>query len=183
VVVARAAVAAFVALTAIGVVVARARSGRPTPEPVAPPRIAVLPFENLGRADDEAFSAGITEEITSRLAGISGLRVVSRTSAKRFVGRTASMKDVGKALNADYVLEGTVRMDRASSGTGTARVTPQLIRVSDDTHVWEQAFDASLIPGEIFRVQGAIAAQVATAMNVTLLEREKGRMARGATRR
>src|SRR4029079_1430485 len=105
----------------------------------------------------------------------------SRTSARRFARSTATMKDVGKALNADYVLEGTVRMDRASGDTGMARVTPQLIRVADDSHVWEQVFDASLVPGAIFRVQGEIAAKVAAAMNATLLDREKGRLTRAST--
>ena len=176
------ALVAIAALAAAGVFAMRASNGRATATAAAPqPRIAVLPFENLGRADDEAFTAGITEEITSRLAGISALKVVSRTSARRFARSTASMKEVGKALNADYVLEGTVRMDRASGDTGMARVTPQLIRVADDSHVWEQVFDASLVPGAIFRVQGEIAAKVAAAMNATLLDREKGRLTRAST--
>jgi TolB-like protein/cytochrome c-type biogenesis protein CcmH/NrfG len=141
----------------------------------------VLPFENLGGPNEEPFAAGITDEITSRLVEISALRVVSRTSAKRFKGRAVSIADVGKALNADYILEGTVRTDRAANGAGTARVTPQLIRVSDDVHVWQHRFDASLTPGDIFGVQAAIATQVAAAMNVTILEPEKRRVARAVT--
>ncbi|MGH7696094.1 MAG: protein kinase domain-containing protein, partial [Gemmatimonadaceae bacterium] len=80
------------------------------------PRIAVLPFENLGADDDEPFAAGITDEITSRLAEISGLRVVSRTSAKRFAKRDMSVAELGKALDTDYILEGTVRTERTLGG-------------------------------------------------------------------
>ena len=174
------AAAAVVVLVLIGVFAIRGRSAAPKAA-AGPPRVAVLPFENLGSAADEPFTAGVTEEITTRLAEISGLRVVSRTSAKRFAKTAATMKEVGAALNADYVLEGTVRTDRAAGGTGAARVTPQLIRVSDDVHVWEQPFDAAIVPGEIFRVQADIASKVAAAMNVTLLAREKGRVARAAT--
>jgi serine/threonine-protein kinase len=147
----------------------------------SPPRIAVLPFENLGRTDDEAFAAGVTEEITSRLTEISALRVVSRTSARRFAGSDASMSDVGQALNADFVLEGAVRTDHVAGGAGMARVTPRLVRVSDDVQVWKQVFDVAMVPGEILRVQADIASQVAAAMNVTLLADERGRVARAVT--
>ncbi len=137
----------------------RVASGGPTT--AAAPRLAVLPFENLSTPDDEPFAAGITDEITSRLAEIRGLRVVSRTSAKRFKGRELSIAELGEALGADYILEGTVRTDRTAGGAGIARVTPQLIRVSDDVHVWQSRFDASLVPGDVFRVQADIARQVA----------------------
>ena len=146
------------------------------------PRLAVLPLENLGGADDEPFAAGISEEITSRLAEIGALRVVSRTSAKRFTGGQTSISEMGEALNADYILEGTVRTDRSEGGVGIARVTTQLIRVADDVHVWQDRFDASLVPGEIFRVQADIASQVAAAMNLTLREPERRRIARIVTR-
>lgn len=145
------------------------------------PRLAVLPFENLGSPDDDPFTDGITDEITSRLAEISGLRVVSRTSAKRFKGSNLSMQQLGKDLGADFILEGTVRTDRASGGAGTARVTPQLIRVSDDVHVWQNRFDASLIPGDIFRVQADIARQIATSLRITIGEAEGQRVDKSST--
>jgi serine/threonine-protein kinase len=147
-----------------------------------PPRLAVLPLENLGGADDEPFAAGISDEITSRLAEIGALRVVSRTSAKRFTDRATSIPEIGEALNADYILEGTVRTDHSEGGAGMARVTTQLIRVADDVHVWQHRFDASLVPGDIFRVQADIASRVAAALNLTLGEPERRRIARVATR-
>ncbi len=177
----RLAVAAAIVVVVAGALWAAWRLGPDGATPTSPPRIAVLPFENLGGADDEPFAAGLTDEVTSRLAEISGLRVVSRTSAKRFKGRELSIAELGKALNADYILEGTVRTDRATGGAGTARVTPQLIRVSDDVHVWQDRFDASLSPGDIFRVQADIARQVAANLRVTLQDTERVRIGNIAT--
>jgi serine/threonine-protein kinase len=145
------------------------------------PRIAVLPFENLGADDDEPFAAGITDEITSRLAEISGLRVVSRTSAKRFAKRDMSVAELGKALDTDYILEGTVRTERALGRPASARVSPQLVRVSDDVQIWQQRFDASLTPGAIFGIQADIAERVAAELRVSLAQPERARIAKIAT--
>ena len=150
--------------------------------PTHAPRLAVLPLANLGTPDDEPFTAGLTEEITSRLTQIEGLQVVSRTSALRFKDRGASVAEIGTALLADYILEGTVRTDRARTGVGTARVTPQLVRVSDDVRVWQRQFDVPLVPGEIFLAQGRIASEVAAALNVTLGDATRRRLSRIATR-
>jgi serine/threonine-protein kinase len=137
------------------------------------PMLAVLPFENLGTAADEYFADGITEEMTSRLAEISGLGVVSRTSAIRYKGSDKSLREIADELGVAYVLEGTVRTERGEDDTGRVRVTPQLIRVSDDTHLWTERYTASLTPGEIFSVQAEIAERVAGALNVTLLSPER----------
>ena len=162
------AVAVVVGIVAIGVAV---RSGGPAA--TGPPALAVLPFENLGAADDEFFADGITEEITSRLAAIGGLLVMSRTSAKRFKGTDQALPDIGRALRVEYILEGSVRIDRGPTGVAQVRVTPQLRRASDETNMWGQSYDASLVPGEILGVQAEIAEQVAAALNVTLLETEQ----------
>ena len=66
-----------------------------------------------------------------------------------------------------------MRTDRSANGSGQVRVTPQLIRVSDDTHLWSDRYTASLAPGEIFAVQANIAEQVTTALNVALLGPER----------
>jgi tetratricopeptide (TPR) repeat protein len=76
-------------------------------------------------------------------------------------------------LDVAYVLEGTVRTDRAPDATGQVRVTQQLIRVADDTHLWSESYTASLAPGEVFAVQSEIAEQVATALDVRLLGAER----------
>ncbi len=118
--------------------------------PAAPtddrPTLAVLPFENLGAPEYEYFADGITEEMTSRLAEISGLGVTSRTSTLRYKGTERALQDIAAELNVRYVLEGTVRTDRSPDGTGQVRVTPQLIRVSDDTHLWTDRYTASRLP-------------------------------------
>ena len=121
------------------------------------PRLAILPFDNLGRAEDDYFADGITEEITSRIARISGLRVISRQSAIQYENSDKTLQEIGEELGVDYVLEGTIRSDRAADGSGQIRVTPQLIQVSDDAHLWTNPYTANLVPGEIFGVQEQIA--------------------------
>jgi TolB-like protein len=133
----------------------------------------VLPFENMGAPDDEYFADGMTEEVTSRLAKISGLGVTSRTTALHYKGTGKSLREIGDELDVAYVLEGTVRTDRAPDGMGQVRVTQQLIRVSDDTHLWSESYTAGLAPGEVFAVQSEIAEQVATALDVRLLGAER----------
>ncbi len=167
-------VAAGVAIVAAAIVGWMALRPRP-PAPAGGdrPSIAVLPFENIGAPENEYFADGITEEMTSRLAQISGLRVIARTSTLRYKGTTQDIREIGAALGVDYILEGTVRTDRGPDGTGQVRVTPQLVIVSDNSHLWTDRFDASLLPGAVFEVQGEIAEQVARALNITLLGSER----------
>ena len=128
--------------------------------------IAVLPFENLGPADEEYFADGVTEEINSRLSMVSELGVISRTSTLQYKGSEKAMKEIGRELGVDYVLEGTVRWDR-SGGNSRVLITPQLIRVSDDTHLWSEQYDRVL--DDLFRTQSEIAGHVIEKLNVTLL--------------
>jgi serine/threonine-protein kinase len=137
------------------------------------PRLAVLPLGNLGSPDDEYFADGLTEEITNRLVQLSGLTVISRTSAILYKNHDKTLPQIGEELGVDYVLEGTVRTDRSSGGVGHARVTQQLIRVQDDAHLWSDGYTVELLPGEIFAVQADIAENVAQALGVTLLEPER----------
>ena len=175
------AIAAVILLAAVGLWIQRS-STTPRPGAGEPPRLAVLPLENMGGADDAPFAAGISEEITGRLAQIGALRVVSRTSAKQFSTREQRMSEVGRALNAEYILDGTVRTDRTVGGVGKARVTMQLIRAEDEEIVWQDDFDASLVPGDIFRVQADIASRVAATLKLTLREPERRQIERVATR-
>ncbi|HUD72740.1 MAG TPA: serine/threonine-protein kinase, partial [Dongiaceae bacterium] len=120
-------------------------------------RIVVLPFENLGAPNDAYFADGVTEEITSRLASVGGLGVISRNSAVQYAKTTKSTKQIGSELNVDYVLTGTVRWQRGG-GTSRVRVTPQLVRVNDDTQLWGDRYDREM--KDIFKVQSEIAEQV-----------------------
>lgn len=178
-------VAALVALGVLVVggyaVVDRIGGGGTPVTSAGPPKIVVLPFENLGSPDNEYFASGITEEIMSRLAQISGLRVISRQSATQYETAGKTLREIGAELGVAYVLEGTVRTDRTADGPGQVRVTPQLISVADDVHVWAARYTVSLVPGEIFGVQQEIADQVADAMDVTLLEADRQRLAEQPT--
>jgi len=137
--------------------------------------LVVLPFENLGATEDEYFADGLTEEITARLASVSGLGVIGRTSAVRYKNTDKGIKQIGEELGVDYILEGTVRWQRRLEGRGRVRVTPQLVRVSDATHLWASVYEEDL--ADIFDVQESIARQVASELNVTLLEPERRALA------
>jgi serine/threonine-protein kinase len=136
------------------------------------PRIVVLPFENLGADDDVFFAEGMTEEITARLAVIDGLQVISRTSARQYAETEKSIPEIGRELGVGYVLEGTVRWARDEGGTSRIRITPQLIRAKDDTHLWAESYDRVL--DDVFQIQSQIAANVVQALGVALGEGEQG---------
>ena len=160
--------------------VARYRGARAEPEGAAGPQtVAVLPFENLGRPDDSYFADGITEEIGNRLTGLSGLRVIARSSAKQYKGTTKPLRQIGQELGAAYVLEGTVRWEKAGDTTSRIRVSPELIRVSDGTSVWAHGYDA--VMSGVFSVQSEIAEQVAGALNVALAAPEREALAEKPT--
>ncbi len=134
-------------------------------------KIVVLPFENLGAADDAYFAAGMTEEITSRLAAAHSLAVISRTSAIQYDRTGKTIRDVGRDLGVDYVLEGTVQWDRRAGNASRVRVTPQLIKVADDTHLWSDRYDRTM--EDIFEVQSEIASAVVDQLGIALSAGER----------
>jgi len=133
-------------------------------------KLVVLPFENLGPTDHDYFADGMTEEITSRLATISALGVISRKSALYYAKKETPIQQIGKELGVDYILEGTVRWAVTPEGE-KVRITPQLIRVSDDTHVWAENYEKLI--DDIFTIQTEIAMNVAEQLGITLLEAER----------
>jgi TolB-like protein/Flp pilus assembly protein TadD len=135
------------------------------------PRLAVLPFEDLGPPDDAYFAAGMTEEIIGGLATVHGLEVVSRTTVTNYSRAGKQLREIGHDLGVDYVLEGTVRWDRSRPGKDRVRITPQLSRVSDDTQLWAEKYDRDA--ADVFAVQSDIARQVVRALGVTLSARER----------
>jgi tetratricopeptide (TPR) repeat protein len=102
---------------------------------------------------------------------VSGLGVISRTSAENYDQKGKTMKQIGADLGVDYVLEGSVRWDKAASGKGRVRITPQLVRVTDDTPVWSETYDREV--KDIFDVQTDIATHVVDALGVTLQGSER----------
>src|SRR5918996_2486066 len=103
------------------------------------------------------------------------LGVISRTSADQYRGTNKSLKEVGRELGADYILEGSVRWEKSSRGASRVRVTPQLIRVSDDRHLWAGRYDETI--EEVFQVQSRIAEQVASALDLALQRPEQEALA------
>lgn len=119
-----------------------------------PPRLIVFPFDNYGPDERANFALGITEEITSQLAMVPGLQVISRTTAVNYDRRGKTVRQVAHELDIDYILEGSVRWESHSDGTERVRITPQLIRVSEDAHVWSASYDRR--PDELLAIQSEI---------------------------
>jgi TolB-like protein/Flp pilus assembly protein TadD len=132
---------------------------------------AVLPFENLGTPEQDYFADGLTEEVTNRLSGLSGLGVIARTSAMQYKKTTKSLQQIGSELGVGYVLQGTIRWGTSGEGGKRIRVSPVLIRVSDGTQMWAQSYDA--VFSDVFKIQSDIASQVAGALGITLLQPER----------
>jgi serine/threonine protein kinase/tetratricopeptide (TPR) repeat protein len=156
------------AVLAAGVVLLLVRPWSPAPiKPSGKIMLAVLPFENLGNAEDEYFADGITDEITGTLAAMKELGVISRTSTILYKHTTKDLRQIAKELGVDYILEGTILCERGRD-SNRIRVIPQLIRASDDTHLWSEVFQRPLT--DIFSVQAEIAARIAGIMNIAVRE-------------
>jgi TolB-like protein len=138
-------------------------------------RIAILPFVSMSTSPDDAFFAdGMTEEIISTVSGISGLKVISRTSVMGYKGTNKKVKEIGRELEVGSVLEGSFR-----KAGNRIRVTTQLIKVADDEHLWAQNYDRNL--DDIFEVQSDVAKQVADALRVKILTPERERIEKKPT--
>ncbi len=166
-----AAIAGVVVMLVLGAVSVRSVLKSKTGEASEEIRLVVLPFANLGPPSDEYFAAGITDAITARLAGIHGLGVISRQSAVQYKSRERNAHAIGKDLSVEYILEGTVYRERPSDPNSKVRIIPQLVRVSDNRHIWSDILDDDM--SEVFRVQSDLAERVAQALDVKLLEPER----------
>jgi TolB-like protein/DNA-binding winged helix-turn-helix (wHTH) protein/tetratricopeptide (TPR) repeat protein len=117
--------------------------------------LAVIPLENLSRdPEQEYFADGITDDLITNLVKVSNVRVTSRTSIMRYKGTKKSIKDIGRELHVDAVVEGTV----TRSGN-RIRITAQLIQVSTDMHLWAEAYERDV--SEILTVQNEVATDIA----------------------
>ncbi len=129
--------------------------------------IVVLPFKNLGPSEDNYFAEGIRDEISNKLSSLSELGVISRNSADKYAGSSKSSKEIGAELGVDYILEGTIRWAKTKNKESRIRIIPQLVRVSDDTNIWSDAFDRTI--DDIFNVQNEIARNVVDKMGIKML--------------
>jgi serine/threonine-protein kinase len=129
--------------------------------------IAVLPFADMSAAkDQEYFCDGFTEELISELASAEDLRVVARTSAFAFKNKSGDIREIGKTLNADSILEGSVRRNG-----DMLRITAQLIRASDGYHLWSKSYDRK--PEDVLAVQQEIAELIASTLRKQLAPASK----------
>jgi len=137
--------------------------------------MAVLPFLNLSPdSSSQYLSDGITEELTTRLAQISGLRVAARTSAFQFQSRPRDIREIARRLNVGIVLEGSL-----ARSPERMHVTAQLISSRTGYHLWSASYDRQ--PEQMFEVQEEIVDQVAKALNVPLSNAQQARLAKPDT--
>jgi serine/threonine-protein kinase len=129
--------------------------------------IAVLPFVNMSSdKEQEYFSDGLSEELLNQLAQVPQLRVIARTSSFSFKGKEVDVATIAKTLEVANLLEGSVRKSGSS-----LRITAQLIRAADSSHLWSKTYDREMT--DIFKVQDEIAAEVVSALKLTLLPERK----------
>lgn len=134
----------------------------PKPLPDTPSSIAVLPFRNLTPDPaNEYFGVGLADELVHSLSRIEHLKVVGGTAAVSFKGKDVDVRELGKTLNVDMVLEGSIRRSK-----NKMRITVQLVSASSGFHVWSERYDRQL--SETFDVKGDIALAVVKALEVTL---------------
>lgn len=147
---------------------ATARPGRPKADKIM---LVVLPFLNLsGREEQDYFSDGLTEEMTTQLSRLNPERlgVIARTSAMRYKGSGETVEEIGRQLRVHYALEGSVRRTKSR-----VRIAVQLIDVSDQTHVWAESYERDL--GDVLALQSDVARVVAGEIQVKLGSRERRR--------
>ena len=131
------------------------------------PSIAVLPFADLSEEQDQGyFCEGVAEAILNALTRVKNLQVASRTSSFQFKNMSADIRDIGRQLSVNTVLEGSVQKSE-----NRLRITAQLINVKDGYHLWSKQFDAD--PKDIFKIQDEIAKSIAEAEALELSEQEQ----------
>ena len=139
------------------------------------PAVAVLPFLNLSaHPDDDYFADGITEDVIAQLSKIRALRVISRTSVMPFKARQQTLREIGTALGATALLDGTVR-----HAGDSVRIVAKLIDVATDQHLWAESYDRKLI--DIFAIQADVALHIAAALEAELSRDEHARVERQPT--
>ena len=162
-------VAGVVLLGALGVSWNAHKAAKESPPSASQkPRLAVLPLDNFsGHSEDEYFSDGMTEELISRLSRIEGLDVIARTSVMQYKGKNKSITDIGRELNVNKILEGSVRKAK-----NKVRITVQLIDVANQVHLWSADYDHDL--NDIFTTQSDISGKVAKALHLQLVSAGTG---------
>ena len=133
--------------------------------------IIVLPFDNMSPDPGDAyFSDGLTEEIIARLSNLQSLRVISRSSAMVLKGTQKDVRTIGKELDVQFVLEGSVR-----KAGNDLRITAQLIDAATDAHLWSERYEGVL--DDVFEIQETVSQSIVGALNLTLSVDEQKKLA------
>ena len=136
--------------------------------------LAVLPFANVGSADDEYFADGMSDAVRGKLAALDGMVVIASSSTGSYRNTTKAPREIGRELGVRYLLRGTVRWARSADGTRRVQVNPELIAAQTGITAWQEPFDAVL--SDVFAVQGEIASRVASALSVNLLAPQRAQL-------
>src|SRR5262245_28739392 len=148
------------------------RDALPLPEK---PSIIVLPFDNMSNdPEQDYFSDGITEDITSDLSKISSLFVIARNSAFTYKGKAVKVQDVSREMGVRYVLEGSVR-----KADNQVRITTQLVDATTGGHLWSERYDRPL--KDVFALQDEIVQKIITTLKLQLTLWEQGALVRKTT--
>jgi TolB-like protein/DNA-binding winged helix-turn-helix (wHTH) protein len=132
--------------------------------------IAVLPLQNLSNdPNQEYFSDGITDALTTELAQIGALRVISRTSAEHFKGTRETLPEIGRKLNVEAIVEGSV-----TRSENRVRITAQLIEAQNDRHLWAKSYERDL--RDVLTLQDKVARDIAEEIRVKLTPEERTRL-------
>jgi TolB-like protein/tetratricopeptide (TPR) repeat protein len=172
--------AAILLLAFAGVFLWR-RSHPGSGEVAAVKRVAVLPFENLGAAEDDYFADGISDEIRGKLTSLPGVEVIARGSSVPYKKTRKTPSQIAQELGVGYLLTATVRWEKSAGGS-RVHVTPELVEVKEagaPTAKWQHGFDAALT--DVFAVQSVIASRVAQALGVALGAGEEKRLSEKPT--
>jgi serine/threonine protein kinase/tetratricopeptide (TPR) repeat protein len=129
--------------------------------------LAVLPMENLGAPDDQYFADGVMDAITTDLARMGGIAVISRASVIEYRDSRKDVRQIGSELGCQLLVTGTVYWDKSSS-PNRVRVHASLIDAPNDTHLWADSYEGVL--SDIFDLQSRIARDVATELQLVLHE-------------
>ena len=158
----------------LGVLLDLSGFGQPLVNPALPdkPSLVVLPFQNMSNdPDQEYFSDGITEDLTTDLSRLRSAFVISRNSAFTYKGKPVRVDQVGRELGVRYVIEGSVQKSE-----GRVRITAQLIDASNGHHVWSRRYDREL--ADVFALQSELVDDIVTSLPSQIREAEMQRARR-----
>ncbi|HUR93677.1 MAG TPA: protein kinase [Gemmatimonadales bacterium] len=154
-------------------------SGNGVAEETATARLAVLPFENVGDAENAYFADGVADAVRGKLSALPGLQVIASSSSDQYREAAKSPRDIGRELGAQYLLVGKVRWQRGVK-TSRVQVSPELIEASSGTTRWQQLFDAPLT--DVFGMQEEITRGVADALELRMNDVARVRVQERPTR-